>query len=128
MVSALCVLGTVATVGLTPGTGNAGTTTATHAARPLTRQLLGTISSGTEYYEASAHVSGTYVIEYEVTGVAFFGTYVDEEELGYVGGPTGTYRTREFPLSEGGHLVQAVGPEGYGEARIHLVQLSATAE
>ena len=81
-------------------------------------------TGGPTYLEASVPVTGTYLLEYEITGVAFFDTYVDGTELGYVGGAGGTYQTRALPLSAGGHLVQVAGPEGSGTARIYLVQVS----
>jgi hypothetical protein len=122
--SALCVLGAAAAVGLAPGTGNASSSVVAGVTQPVSRQLIGQVSDGPAYFEASAHVSGTYVIEYEVTGLAFFNTYVDEVELGYVGGPDGTYQTRPFALSEGGHLVHAVGPHGIGQAKVYLIKVS----
>lgn len=89
------------------------------------RQLLGWVSSGPAYFEASAQSAGVYAFEYEITGNAFFDTYVDDKtELGYVGGPTGVYRTRTLSLSAGGHLVNVVGPEGSGTASVYLVQIS----
>ena len=87
------------------------------------RQLLGTVTTST-YLEASTPRAGTYAIEYDVTGTAFFDTYVQNTELGYVGGTTGVYLTRPIRLTAGGHLVQAVGPEGSGSARVYLVQTS----
>lgn len=83
------------------------------------RQLIGQVSRPT-YLEASTPAAGKYRIEYEITGTAYFDTYVDGIELGYVGGPTGTYRTRSLRLSAGGHLVQVVGPEGSGSAKVYL--------
>ena len=87
------------------------------------RQLLGMVTTST-YLEASTPKAGTYAIEYDVAGTAFFDTYVDNTELGYVGGTTGVYLTRPNRLTAGGHLVQAVGPEGSGSARVYLVQTS----
>lgn len=87
------------------------------------RQLIGEVS-GPTFLEASVPANGTYLLEYQISGMAFFDTYVDGTELGYVGGPDGTYRTRTLTLSAGGHLVEAVGPEGSGTARLYLVQIS----
>ncbi len=87
------------------------------------RQLLGYVD-GPASFEASTPTAGSYVIEYTVTGTAFFDTYVNGTELGYVGGPTGTYRTRMLPLSAGGQLVHVAGPEGAGTASVYLVQIS----
>ena len=106
----------LATVALTPAA--AGATPA-----PGYRQLIGTVST-TTYLEASTPAAGTYALEYDITGLAFFDTYVDGTELGYVGVPDGAYRTRAVPLRPGGHLIEAVGPEGSGTARVYLVQTS----
>lgn len=73
------------------------------------------------YLEASVPDSGNYLLEYDIDGLAFFDTYVDGTELGYVGGITGVYPTRALPLTAGGHLIEAVGPEGSGTARVYLV-------
>lgn len=124
-VSALCGLAISVAVGVSPGVAGADPAS---AARPvaapaaLYRQLIGQVSSPT-YLEASTPAAGTYRIEYEIVGTAFFDTYVDGIELGYVGGPTGTYRTRTLRLSAGGHLVQVVGPEGSGRAKVYLAQV-----
>ncbi len=87
------------------------------------RQLLGQVS-GSAYFEASLPAAGDYAIEYDITATAFFDTYVDEAELGYVGGPAGVYRTRSLTLTKGGHLVHVVGPEGSGMASVYLVQVA----
>ncbi|WP_410623616.1 hypothetical protein [Amycolatopsis sp. cmx-8-4] len=87
------------------------------------RQLLGRVS-GSAYFEASLPAAGGYAIEYDITATAFFDTYVDEVELGYVGGPAGVYRTRSLTLTKGGHLVHVVGPEGSGMASVYLVRVS----
>ncbi len=85
------------------------------------RQLLGTVTAST-YLEASVPRAGKYAIEYDITAnAAFFDTYVDGTELGYVGGSTGTYLTRAVQLSASGHLVQVAGPEGVGTANVYLV-------
>lgn len=110
--------------------GVAGITGAAHAANTTSvsvhqagsRQLLGTVTGVTDF-EASPPSAGTYVFEYEVDGVSGWDTYVDGAELGYVGGPTGVYRTRTVALTAGGHLVRVAGPEGYGSARAYLVGL-----
>lgn len=86
------------------------------------RQLIGTVSRPT-YLEASVPGAGTYLVEYEVTGVGFFNTYVNGTELGYVGGPDGTYRTRTVELSAGGHLIRVTGPDGIATARVYLVRI-----
>lgn len=85
------------------------------------RQLLGQVSRPT-YLEASTPAAGVYAIEYDIKGTAFFDTYLDGTELGYVGGPTGTYRTRSISLTAGGHLVQVTGPDGSGTASVYLVR------
>lgn len=85
------------------------------------RQLLGTVS-GPTYLEASVPSAGNYAIEYDITsGVAFFDTYINGTELGYVGGGTGAYLTRSVPLTAGGQLVQVAGPEGSGTANVYIV-------
>ncbi len=88
------------------------------------RQLIGEVSQST-YLEASVPGSGSYRLEYDVTGLAFFDSYVDGTELGYVGGTDGNYLTRPVALSAGGHLVQVVGPEGSGTAQVYLVSSAA---
>ncbi len=89
------------------------------------RQLLGQVTgSGPTYLEASAHTAGTYAIEYDIKGTAFYDTYVDDIGLGYVGGGTGIYRTRSLTLSAGGHLVSVPGVEGSATASVYLVQIS----
>ena len=118
------VLAVTAMVVLTPGTGSASTPLGVHPAQPqavCSRQLIGTVSSP-GYLEASAPSAGTYSIEYDVTGIAFFDTYVNNTELGYVGGSSGAYQTSTFPLSAGGVLVQVAGPEGSGQANVYLDQ------
>lgn len=113
------------TLGLAAVPGNAfaasGGTVAVQIADD--RQLIGVVSTST-YLEASVPASGTYLFEYEISGVAFFDTYVNGAELGYVGGSDGIYRTRASQLSAGGQLIQVVGPEGSGTARVYLVHLS----
>lgn len=91
------------------------------------RQLLGTVTDST-YLEASVPTAGSYAIEYDVTApnAAFFDTYVNGTELGYVGGATGTYVTRAVQLPAGGQLVQVVGPEGSGTADVYIVSVPAT--
>ncbi len=121
-----------AMVALTPGTGSASALTGIHPAQHQNgcyRQLIGTVSSP-GYLEASAPSAGTYSIEYDITGSAYFDTYVNNTELGYVGGSTGIYHTRTFSLSAGGVLVQVAGPEGSGKASVYLDQAcgSATGE
>ncbi|HEV2636408.1 MAG TPA: hypothetical protein VGX23_14755 [Actinocrinis sp.] len=107
-------------------TANAASTPAApgsaHAPKACSRQLIGTVSSP-EYLEASAPAAGKYTVEYDVTGTAYFDTYVNGTELGYVGGGTGTYHTRSFSLSAGGVLVQVAGPEGSGQAKVYLDQV-----
>ncbi|WP_410631517.1 hypothetical protein [Amycolatopsis sp. cmx-4-83] len=87
-----------------------------------TRQLVGQVT-GSTYFEVSPPAAGTYAFEYELEGTAFFDTYVDEVELGYVGGSAGVHRTRPLSLTAGGHLVHVVGPEGTGTASVYLVEL-----
>ena len=80
--------------------------------------------SSPQFLEASAPSAGTYLIEYDITGnAAFFDTYVNGTELGYVGGSEGTYQTLTFPLAAGGVLVQVAGPEGSGQANVYLDQV-----
>ena len=86
------------------------------------RQLIGQVDESA-YLEASVPSTGSYVIEYDVSGVAAFDTYVNGTELGYVGGPTGAYQTRAVQLTAGGQLVQVVGPEGSGTASVYIVQV-----
>jgi len=90
------------------------------------RQLIGTVTAGT-YLEASVPTAGAYAIEYDITTTtaAYFDTYVNGTELGYVGGVTGRYRTRPVQLTAGGQLVQVVGPDGAGTADVHLVSVCA---
>ncbi|MFB9465572.1 hypothetical protein [Streptomyces cinereospinus] len=89
------------------------------------RQLLGQVAgSGPTYLEASAHTAGIYAVEYDIKGTAFYDTYVNDVELGYVGGGTGIYRTRPVSLSAGGHLVKIPGVEGSATASVYLVQIS----
>ena len=125
-----CAMAVVVTTSLMPMTavattapGHQGTTSAASERATPYRQLLGTITTKPVIFEASVPVRGTYLFEYEVTGLAYFDTYVDGTELGYVGGSTGTYQTRTVQLSAGGHLVDAVGPHGNGTARIYIVQI-----
>jgi hypothetical protein len=105
-------LAALITLGLAPAAAN--------AAPPPYRQLIGVVNQP-GYFEASVPDTADYRLEYDTTGVAFFDTYVDGTELGYVGGPAGSYQTRIVQLSAGGHLVQVVGPEGNGTARVYLV-------
>ncbi len=91
------------------------------AAAPY-RQLLGRVTE-TAYLEASVPSAGRYVIEYDVSGVAIFDTYLNATELGYVGGPTGIYRTHAVPLTAGGQLLEVVGPEGSGTASVYIVRV-----
>ncbi len=96
---------------------------ASAATTPPIRQLIGTVSGPTDL-EVGVPGSGTYAIEYDVTGTAFFDTYVDGTELGYVGGSDGAYQTRPVQLSSSGHLVDVSGPEGSGTADVYLVAVS----
>ena len=129
--SARLLTGSVAavmTLGLVPAPASAAVDTSTPGAANVVRtaefrQLIGDVSTST-YFEVGVPGAGTYVLEYEITGVAFFDTYVDGIELGYVGGAGGSYRTRPIELSASGHLVQAVGPDGSGSARVYLVQVA----
>ncbi len=126
MTVASLVLATAASLaGVAPVAAAAGAsgTVAGAVSAPTGRQLLGQVS-GPAYFEASPPAAGSYAVEYEITGSGFFDTYVDEVELSYVGGPAGIYRTRALSLSEGGHLVHVVGPEGSGTASVYLVQVS----
>ncbi|WP_410589362.1 hypothetical protein [Amycolatopsis sp. lyj-23] len=86
------------------------------------RQLLGWVSSDA-YFEASAPAAGVFALEYDLEGTAFFDTYVDDVELGYVGGSAGVHRTRPLSLTAGGHVVHVVGPEGSGTASVYLIKL-----
>ncbi|MFB7732578.1 hypothetical protein ACFC19_39685, partial [Streptomyces sp. NPDC056127] len=89
------------------------------------RQLLGQVATnGPTYFEASAQTEGTYAIEYDIDGTAFYNTYVNDVELGYVGGSTGVYRTRSLQLSAGGHLVKVPGADGSATTAVYLVKLS----
>lgn len=115
-------------VAVTPAAASAATApsapaNATPRHQPRYRQLLGTVTTGT-YLEASVPTAGTYAVEYDITATAaFYDTYLDGTELGYVGGATGTYLTRSIRLTPGGHLVQVVGPEGSGTANVYLVSV-----
>ncbi len=120
--SAVAVAPTAATA-VAPAAISSGTAQHPAASKSPYRQLLGTVTAST-YLEASTPTAGTYAIEYDVTGTAFFDTYVDNTELGYVGGSSGVYLTRPITLSAGGHLVQVVGPEGSGSAQVYIVQTS----
>lgn len=116
-------------VGFVPSAANAATSTIACKKAPTNyRQLIGTISSTSSetYLEASVPTAGSYAFEYEVTSssAAFFDTYVNGQELGYVGGPNGTYRTRSLALSAGGQLVKVVGPNGSGSAKVYVVSTS----
>ncbi|WP_146073661.1 hypothetical protein [Amycolatopsis sp. CA-126428] len=90
------------------------------AASP-TRQLIGQVT-GSTYFEVSPPAAGAYAFEYKLEGTAFFDTYVDEVELGYVGGSAGVHRTRPLSLTAGGHVVHVAGPEGAGTALVYLVE------
>ncbi len=94
----------------------------TVAAASPTRQFVGQVT-GSTYFEVSPPAAGTYALEYELEGTAFFDTYVDEVELGYVGGSAGVYRTRPLSLTAGGHVVHVAGPDGAGTASVYLVEL-----
>jgi len=115
-------------VGLVPAAASAAPTPAAHAMschhQTHYRQLIGTVTAGT-YLEASVPTAGTYAVEYDITtaNAAYFDTYLNGTELGYVGGVTGTYVTRAVQLSAGGQLVQVVGPEGSGSAQVYLVSV-----
>jgi hypothetical protein len=112
-----------------------GTVCATAGAAPLAvphstvarataaRQLLGHVS-GPTFLEASVPAAGRYALQYDIEGTAAFDTYLNGTELGYVGGPTGTYQTRTVQLPAGGLLVQVAGPEGSGQASVYLVRTS----
>lgn len=114
----------VLAVGLTPGLARATASTPTSAhttAATTYRQLIGTVSSST-YLEASVPKNGSYAIEYDIiTGTAFFDTYLNGTELGYVAGSKGTYFTKTLYLPAGGQLVRVVGPEGVGTARVYII-------
>lgn len=122
---------TVFAAGLVPATASAAPTPAASSAHKIHkshkihtatyRQLLGTVS-GPTYLEASVPSAGNYAVEYDITsGVAFFDTYINGTELGYVGGGTGAYLTRSVTLTAGGQLVQVAGPEGSGTANVYIV-------
>ena len=124
VLAAAPVLAVMATAVLTAGISSASTPPAVRPAQAQDscyRQLIGTVSSP-QYLEASAPSAGTYTIEYDITGTAFFDTYVNNSELGYVGGSSGVYQTRTFSLPAGGVLVQVAGPEGSGQASVYLDQ------
>lgn len=115
-------------MGFVPATAAAATTvTAAESTTQNTsyRQLIGTASAPT-YLEASVPTAGNYAIEYEVTtkSAAYFDTYVNGVRLGYVGGVTGTYRTRSIQLPAGGQLVRVTGPSGIGSAKVYIVSTS----
>ncbi len=132
--------GALLTVGLIPAAANATPTSpatrsvhatpATRAAachhRVHYRQLIGTVTAGT-YLEASVPTAGTYAIEYDITttSAAYFDTYLNSSELGYVGGVTGRYVTGTVQLTAGGQLVQVVGPDGAGSADVYLISVCA---
>ena len=123
-IGAVPVLAVLAAVTLNPGVSSASIPAGVHPAQAQDscyRQLIGTVSSP-GYLEASAPSAGTYTIEYDITGTAYFDTYVDNTELGYVGGSSGEYQTSTFPLSACGVLVQVAGPEGSGQADVYLDQ------
>ena len=129
-VTALVGSAALLVVGLTPAA--AGSTSATSAAHTAVshkthyRQLLGTVTGAT-YLEASVPTAGTYAIEYDITttDAAYFDTYINGTELGYVGGVTGRYVTRAVQLSAGGQLVQVLGPDGSGSADVYIVSVRA---
>jgi hypothetical protein len=84
------------------------------------RHYLGTTSAPVSF-RTSVPRAGRYALQYSISGTAFFDTYVGDRELGYVGGPSGTYTTTSVWLRAGRHVVQVVGPEGSGSARVYLV-------
>jgi hypothetical protein len=79
------------------------------------------------YLEASIPTAARYAIEYDITtaNAAYFDTYLNGTELGYVGGVTGRYVTRAVRLSAGGQLVQVVGPDGSGTADVYIISARA---
>lgn len=122
--AAVPALAMAATVVLTPAISSASVPAGGHPAQAQDscyRQLIGTVSSP-GYLEASVPSAGTYTIEYDIAGTAYFDTYVNGTELGYAGGSSGVYQTRTFPLAAGGVLVQVAGPEGSGQADVYLDQ------
>ena len=123
-IAATCGLAVSTAVGMTAGVGNAATVangaTVVQEAT-LYRQLVGEVQRSM-YFETSVPTSGAYVIEYELQGVAYFNTYLNGVELGYVGGVTGVYQTRPQQLSAGGHLLKVTGPHGSGTAKVYIVQ------
>ena len=126
-VGALLTLDLVpAAASATPGHATPATRAAACHHRVHYRQLIGTVTAGT-YLEASVPTAGTYAIEYDITttSAAFFDTYLNGTELGYVGGVTGRYVTRPVQLTAGGQLVQVVGPDGAGTADVYLISVCA---
>ena len=116
-------LALVATVGLAvSGAVTVTANAASAATTPSFRQLIGTVSGSTDL-EVGVPGSGTYAVEYDVTGTAYFDTYVDGTELGYVGGTDGVFQTRTLQLSSSGHLIHVAGPEGSGSATVYLVAI-----
>jgi len=118
-------------VGVAPAAASAAPTPAVPAVHATSchhqvhyRQLIGTVTASI-YLEASVPTAGTYAVEYDTTttDAAYFDTYLNATELGYVGGVTGTYVTRAVQLSAGGQLVQVVGPDGVGSAQVYLVSV-----
>jgi len=123
--------GALLTMGLVPAAASATPTLAAPATRATAchhhahyRQLIGTVTAGT-YLEASVPTAGTYAIEYDITttSAAFFDTYLNGTELGYVGGITGRYVTSTVQLTAGGQLVQVGGPDGAGTADVYLISV-----
>ncbi|GAB7044467.1 MULTISPECIES: hypothetical protein [Catenuloplanes] len=115
-----------ATGSATAGSAIVGPAATGHApaARTTYRQFLGEVTTPTSYPANVPH-AGSYVFEYEVQGLAYFNTYVDDLELGYVGGVAGTYRTPAVRLEAGERRVRAVGPHGPGTAKVYLVEAPA---
>ncbi|MEU3508267.1 hypothetical protein ABZ733_10090 [Streptomyces longwoodensis] len=122
-ITACVAAGTFCVPAATAATGGPAPLTPATTHTAAFRQLIGHVS-GPAYLEASVPASGSYTIEYQITGNAAFDTYVNGAELGYVGGSTGTYRTRTVKLPAGGVLVQVAGPEGSGQAAVYLVSVS----
>lgn len=127
LISAICAF--AATSAIQPAAAAAATSptgdrpTATHARAAGSahhRIHLGEVTRPTDF-EVSTR-TGRYVFAYAVTGVCYFDTYVNGVELGYVGGPTGVYRTREVELKAGVQRVAAVGPHGSCQADLYLIR------
>ncbi len=128
-ISAMCGLALTAAVTVVPSVSHASTTVEATATSPSAttptayRQLIGTVTTST-YFEASVPTEGTYALEFVVQeGVAYFGAYINDIDLGHAGGAKGAHQTRPVRLNAGGLLVHIVGPDGSGTADVYIVQV-----